>query len=152
MSDQPREFWQEEAERERGEMRRIVLRWLLVMFVFLAVLGFALWWSSSAVHFGASRVKQTTSATYRVFGTVRDSETGQPVPWAEVADEQSGRGPYFQTTAGLYGVYELVTLAEPHQVLIRAYGYKTAVRRVGKAWYLWMPSGQQQLDVALEPE
>jgi len=36
-------------------MRRVVVRWLLVLLVLLAGLGFALWWSTSAVSFGASR-------------------------------------------------------------------------------------------------
>ena len=115
-------------------------------------LGFAVWWAGSAVQFSASRVEQTTGPTYRVTGIVRDAATGQRVPWAEIADDASGHPPLFHTTADQFGDYELLTIAELHNVRVAAPGYRTATVRVGKVWFVWFPKGSEKLDVTLQKE
>ena len=117
MGDEPTEFWQEESARDRQDMRRVVVRWVLALLVLLAGLGFALWYSMSAV-----------------------------------SDDESGRGQFFEATADIHGDYDLMTLAEPHAMRFTANGYKPLTQPVGKPWYSWMPSGEQKLDVNLEPE
>ncbi len=146
------EFWREEAVAGRRELRRQAVRWGLVFALLVATLFFALWWSASAVHFGATRVEHTTPFQWKVSGTVRDAKTGAPVPWANVRDDPAGRPPLNSTMANHRGVFELLTVAEPHDVLVSALGYRTGRLRVGRPWYLWMPRGAEQVTVELEPE
>ena len=146
------EFWRDEQQHERGEMSRQALRWSLLFFAVFAFVFLAFWWSSSAVHFGASRVQTTTAATWRLWGTVRDARTGAPVPWAQVRDNPAGRPPLTEATADVSGSFELMTVAEPHDVVVSALGYQARKVRVGRNWYLWMPRGSEQVDVTLEPE
>ena len=146
------EFWEEQSAEDKRDLRKQIARWCLLFVLLLAGLFFATWWSSSAVHFGASRVQQTTGPTYRVTGVVRDAATRQPIPWAEVADDPAGHPPLFHTTADRFGAFELLTLAEPHSLQIGALGYRTSTARVGKVWYIWMPRGSEQVEVKLQKE
>jgi len=146
------EFWDEEIRDDRDLARKQILRWSVVFVLLFLFVLFAFWWAGSAIHFGASRVNESTPATYRVFGTVRSAATGQPVPWAEIGDDPSGRPPHYRASADRHGAYELMTIAEPHQLRISAFGFKPATRRVGRVWYLWMPRGEELLDILLEPE
>ena len=99
-----------------------------------------------------SRVQSTTGASYKISGRVRDAASGAPVSWAEIADAPSGRPPLFHATADRFGAYELLTLAEPHNVIVTALGYRPAIVRVGKAWYVWMPKGGEKLEIKLRKE
>lgn len=146
------EFWREEELADRREMRRQFLRWGLLFGALLAFVFFAFWWSGRTVHFGASRVEMSTHATWRVRGTVRDARGGAPVAWAELQDDPAGRPPLHSAIANLHGAFELNTIAEPHDVLVSAFGYRPKKVRVGRNWYLWMPRGSEQLEIQLEPE
>lgn len=147
-----REFWEEEPEDERGIFRRHAARLSVIFLTLCALVAFAFWWSGSAVRFGASRLAGTTAATYRVVGIVTDATTGAPIPWATVQDDPSGRPPFFQTTSSVSGTFELWTVAEPHFLLISALGYQPKRVGIGRVWYLWLPTGEQQVNVALDRE
>ena len=146
------EFWEEEGQDDRREMRKQVLRWSLLFLLLCGGVFFAIWWASAAVNFSSSRVQATTGPTYRINGIVRDAATGSPVPWAEITDAPSGRPPLFHTTADRFGAYELLTIAEPHHLFVAALGYRPANIRVGKAWYMWMPKGAEKVDIKLQKE
>ena len=133
-------------------MKKQVLRWGLLFGVLFCFVFFAIWWATSAVNFSTSRVDSTTRATYKISGRVRDEANGAPVAWAEIADAPSGRPPLFHATADRFGTYELLTLAEPHNVIATALGYRAGTIRVGKAWYAWMPKGSEKLDIKLHKE
>lgn len=147
-----REFWEEEPEEERRLFGKHALRLSLIFFGLCALVVFTFWWAGSAVRFSASRLDASTPPTYRVHGQVKDAQTGAPVPWAAVYDDPAGHPPHFATTAGRDGVYELMTLAEPHGVVFNALGYRAKRVKVGKVWYQWMPSGSERVDVLLERE
>jgi hypothetical protein len=146
------EFWEEEVKDDRREMRKQVLRWSLLFVLLFSGVFFAIWWASAAVNFSASRVEATTGPTYRITGIVRDAATGSAIPWAEITDAPSGRPPLFHATADRFGAYELVTIAEPHNLFITALGYRPGSVRVGKAWYMWMPKGAEKVDIKLQKE
>lgn len=133
-------------------MRRQTFRWCLLFAVVLAFFAFVLWWASAAVRYGASRIVFRTAPTWRVWGTVRDAHTGAPVAWARIRDDPAGRQPHFETMSGLNGAYELLTLAEPHHLVVTVLGYRQKKIRVGRHWFLWTPRGSEQVDIALEPE
>src|SRR5579871_5944288 len=48
--------------------------------------------------------------------------------------------------------FELVTLAEPHQIRIAAVGYQSVTVRVGRVWFLWLPQGKERHDAELVSE
>lgn len=146
------EFWEEESHGDRREMKKQAARWGLLFILLCCFAGFAIWWASSAVRFSASRVQATTDPAYRVSGVVRDAVTGRAVPWAEIADAPSGRPPLFHTTADRLGAFDLLTIAEQHNILINALGYRPGSARVGKAWYTWMPKGRERMDIQLQKE
>jgi len=146
------EFWRDQEREARGEMRRQTVRWGLIFAAILASVIFVVWWATSAIGFSASRVEATTAATWRVWGTVRDARTGAPVAWAQVGDDPAGRPPLFGVTAAVDGAYDLTTIAEPHEVVATALGYRAKRTRIGRGWYLWLPKGSEQADIALEPE
>jgi hypothetical protein len=146
------EFWEEQSAEDRRDLRRLIVRWSLIFILLLGGMFFAAWWSSSAIHFSTSRMDQTTGPAYRVTGVVRDVATGLPVPWAEIADDPSGRPPLFHATADRLGAYELLTVAELHNLQVRALGYRTETAQVGKAWYVWLPKGSERLDIKLQRE
>ena len=83
---------------------------------------------------------------------MRDARTGAPVAWARLGDDPAGRPPLFEATAGVDGAYELLTIAEPHEVVVSALGYRARRIKVGRSWYLWMPRGSERVDITLEPE
>ena len=145
-------FLAEETADERREFRRHAIKWTLAFLLLFAGVFFAFWWSGSAVRFGASRVTQETAMTYKVSGTVLDAQTRQPVPWAEIRDDSSGRPPFGHATADRSGVYELLTVAEPHRILVTANGYRSKELQVGRQWFVWMPRGTEQRDIQLLPQ
>ena len=146
------EFWEEENQDARREMKKQVVRWGLLFGVLFCFSFFAIWWATSAVNFSASRVESSTGATYKISGRVRDAGDGAPVSWAEITDAPSGRPPLFHTTADRFGAYEFLTLAEPHNLIVSALGYRVATVRVGRAWYAWMPKGAEKLEIKLQKE
>lgn len=146
------EFWEEQAVEDQRDLRKQVVRWCFLFVLLIAFLGFAAWWASSAVHFGASRVERSTGPSYHVAGTVHDAASGAPVPWAEITDDPAGRPPLFHASADRLGAFELLTIAEPHNIVISALGYRAANLRVGRAWYLWMPKGSEAVVVKLTRE
>jgi hypothetical protein len=152
MEDRGKEFWQEQREANRKELLRFSLRWGIVLAAISAIFGWMLWRSSSAVDFAASRVEANTPARYKITGTVRDAVTSKTVPWPVIADSPEGSPPHFHTTGKHDGTFELWTIAEPHNVVISALGYRSVTVRVGKAWYLWMPSGEEKFEIRLDPE
>ena len=143
-------------DEERGEDRRFlpteVVRWTLAFAGLFGGVFFCFWWSGSAIQFGAARVAEKPVATWRVQGTVRNSFTHQPVPWAEVEDDSSGRPPFYRTSADQNGAYDLLTLAEPHRVMVEASGYRPATILVGRQWFFWWPKGAEKRDIELAPE
>jgi hypothetical protein len=149
---EPQTFLEEEIQDERSEMRRLFLRLTLGFAALFGFVFFAFWWSGSAIRFGAARVMASNAPTYRIWGTVCDARSGRPIPWAAVQDESSGSPPFFRTEADADGAYSLMTLADPHNVRITAVGYRAVVVRIGRAWFVWWPRGQEHRDVALIPE
>lgn len=147
-----REFWQEEEFNERREMGRFYVKWGLVFAGLIAFAAFALWWAGSALSFSASRVSGSGKPSYKVFGAVIDARSGAPVPWAKIQDDPEKRPPLFETSADFHGKFELLTLPEPHNLVIAAYGHKPKRIPIGKTWYLWMPSGEEEIEVSLDPE
>jgi len=146
----------DERSEEETDLRDVFIRsGVRVAGAFALLFGVvfcAFWWSGKAVEFGAARAGGRAVPTWRVSGLVRDARTRQPVPWAAVADDSGGRPPLYGTDADYAGRYQLFTLAEPHRVRISAPGYRTVMVRIGRAWFLWLPRGEERLNVDLEPE
>lgn len=147
------EFWEEERLEDHQDMRRLAARWGLVFAMGLSFFAFVLWRSGSAVEYGAARAGgEATAARYRVFGVVRSAITGSPVPWPHVRDDANGRPPLFEATGTHAGTFEMMTLAEPHFIVIAAHGFRATTVKIGKPWYLWMPTGEERVEVTLNPE
>lgn len=146
------EFWRDEEAEHRVNMRRQFFRWTLLFSIVLAFFAFTLWWAASVVRFSSARIQFRSTTAWRVWGTVRDARTGAAVPWAHIRDDPRGRPPLFETTAGVTGAYELVTIAEPHDIYISRLGYRQTKVQVGRRWFLWTPGGNQRVDIILEPE
>jgi hypothetical protein len=151
-TEPPEEFWQEERRDERELIRRQLVRWAAIFAMLFAGVFFAFWWAGSAVQFGAARVEGSTGPTWRVYGEVRNAVSGAPVEWAQVEDDPGGRPPFHKTSADQNGAFELMTIAEPHNLRVTALGYKPATVHVGRVWYLWLPRGEERAVVALSPE
>lgn len=149
--DRPSEFWQEARQSSRGEMRKFAIRWAIAFALLIGGMFFVLWRSSSAVHYGSSRVESRSAATYKVTGRVVDP-AGKEIPWAKISDDPSGRPPLFEAAADRYGRFELFTLPEPHALVVTSLGFRPGRVEVGKRWYLWMPSGAEDIAVTLQPE
>jgi hypothetical protein len=151
-----REFRPEDESEEAAELRELFARSALRMTAAFALLFggvfFAFWWSGSAIRFGAARAADHAVATWKVSGTVRNSLTGQPVPWASVEDDPAGQPPFFRADADHSGAYELLTFAEPHRIRVSSPGYRTAFVEVGRAWFLWMPRGGENKVIELSPQ
>jgi len=147
--DPQQSFLEEQIQDERSEARRLFLRTAIGFALLFAFVFLAFWWSGSAVRFGAARVTATNAPTYRIWGTVRDAQSGLPIPWASVEDEPSGNPPYFRSAADAEGAYSMLTLAEPHDIRIAAVGYRAVVLRVGKQWFVWWPRGEERHDIRL---
>jgi hypothetical protein len=90
--------------------------------------------------------------TYRIWGSVRDAKSGEPIPWVAVEDDPAGDPPYFRTEADQDGAYSLLTLAEPHNVRISANGYRVSTLHIGKPWFIWWPRGEERHEIRLNPE
>ena len=148
-----REFRPEDESEEAADLRQLFVRTALRLTAAFALLFglvfFAFWWSGSAIRFGAARAANRAAPAWRISGTVRNSLTGQPIPWATVEDDPAGRPPFFRADADYKGAYELVTLAEPHKVRVSAPGYLQTQVEVGRAWFLWMPSGVETKSIEL---
>ena len=151
-SDPQQSFLEEVTQDERLEARRLMIRMSVSFAALFALVFLAFWWSGSAIRFGAARLTASNAPTYRVWGAVRDVQSGRPIPWAAVEDEPSGDPPFFRTDADATGVYSLLTLAAPHQVRFSAVGYRPVVVRVGKPWFVWWPRGEERHDTVLVPE
>ncbi len=146
------EFWQEEEVNEKREMGRFLAKWSIVFLGLIALLASTLWWASSALSYSASRVGEGGKPSYKVMGLITDARSGAPVAWAKVQDAPEKRPPLFETSGDFYGKFELMTLPEPHNIVVSAYGHKSKLVAVGKTWYLWMPSGEEELEITLDPE
>jgi hypothetical protein len=148
----PATFDEEESADRRGQYVRYALRLAIAFAILFAGVFLAFRWSGDAVRFGASRVADRGMATWHVIGTVRDAATHEPIPWASIDDDPSGRPPFFHADADRSGAFELLTLAEPHSVRIAATGHRTSTVRVGRVWFLWLPSGKERHDTELVSE
>lgn len=146
------EFWEEEEFNEKREMKRFITKWTIVFAGLIAFVVFVLWWAGSALSYSASRVSENGKPSYKVFGAIKDAQSGAPIPWAKIMDDPEKRAPRFESSADFYGKFQLMTLPEPHVVVIAAYGHKPKRVSIGKTWYLWMPSGEEKLEIALDPE
>jgi len=151
-TDRHASFFDEEAGDERRQLPGQLIRWGLAFTGLFAGVFFCFWWSGSAIRFGAARVSEKPVATWRVYGTVRSAATHEPVPWATVEDDPSGRPPFQRTDAGRSGDFNLLTLAEPHRVRVVANGYRAAIIAVGRQWFVWWPKGEERRDIDLTPE
>jgi hypothetical protein len=149
---QPVSFDEEEAADLRRHFLGQAIRLLVAFGLLFAAVYFAFWWSGSAIRFGASRVADRAETTWRITGTVRNGVNRKPVPWAAIADDPGGHPPFFHTDADQSGVFELLTLPEPHQIRVSAPGYKTLTVRVGRDWFLWLPRGREKRDMEMFPE
>ena len=134
-----------------GMWMRPVLRLAIVFGLLFGFVFFAFWWAGSAVRFGAARAADRAFPTWRVSGTVRDAVTHLAIPWALVEDDPAGRPPFFRADAGYRGVFELLTLAEPHRIRVSAPGYHPLLLNIGRAWFVWMPRGNEQKNIELLP-
>jgi hypothetical protein len=149
---QPATFEEEEAADLRRHFLRQAIRLTLAFGLLFALVFFAFWWSGSAIRFGASRVAERAETTWRITGIVRDGVTRKPVPWAVVADDPSGRPPFFHTDADQGGAFELLTLPEPHRIQVSAPGYRTMTIPIGRSWFLWLPQGREKRDIEIFPD
>src|SRR5450759_557825 len=127
------------------------LRLAIVFGLLFGCVFFAFWWAGSAVRFSAERVAGRTAPAWRVSGTVRDAVTHQPIPWAVVEDDPAGQPPFFHADADYRGAFELLTLAEPHRIRVSAPGYRSLSLDIGRAWFVWMPRGNEKKNIDLPP-
>ena len=129
-----------------------MLRYGIAFGLLFAAVFFCFWWSGSAIRFGAARVAEKPVASWKVTGSVRNAASGETVPWAVVADDPSGRPPFFRADSDQRGAFELLTLAEPHNIRVEAPGYRPQTIQVGRHWFVWWPSGEETLEIRLQPE
>lgn len=148
----PATFGEEESTDLRRQFLRHAIRLTLAFVLLFFFVFLAFTWSGAAVRFGASRVADRGVPTWNVAGTVRNAVTHQTIPWAAIDDGRSGQGPYFHADADRSGRFDLLTLSEPHQIVVSAPGYRPYTVRVGRVWFLWIPRGQERRDVELVPE
>ncbi len=147
-----RTFGEEESADLRGQFFRHAIRLAAAFAVLFAAVFFTFWWSGAAVRFGAERVGDRGTPTWRITGTVRSAASRRPIPWATIEDDPGGRPPLYRAEANQFGEFELLTLAEPHRIRIAAPGYRPKAVGVGRVWFLWMPSGGERQDISLFPE
>lgn len=145
-------FLDEERQEDRHALHRSVVRWAIAFSVIFALAAMAFWWSGSAIRYSTARVQKRSNPTYHISGVVSDARTHQPIPWAEIATDFQFGGAFFSATADQNGQYSINTLAEPHDLVIRANGYVTGRLHIGKQWFSWMPNGTEKRDVELSPE
>jgi hypothetical protein len=145
-------FLDEERQEDRVSLHRTLARWILAFGVIFCFAAMAFWWSGSAVRYSAARVQNRSNPTYQVTGTVTDSRTHRPIPWAEVSTDFRFGGAFFSTSTDQNGQYSLNTLAEPHDLIVKANGYQSARLPVGKQWFSWTPHGSERKDTELTPD
>ena len=144
-------FLDEERQEDRLSMHRSLVRWALSFGAIFCLAAMAFWWSGSAVQYSAARVQNRSNPTFLVNGTVRDSRTHQPIPWAEISTDFQFGGAFFSTTTDQNGQYSINTLAEPHNLVVKANGYQSARIPVGRQWFSWTPRGSESKDAELVP-
>jgi hypothetical protein len=147
----PATFDEEQSADLRRQFARHAIRLTLAFVLLFFFVFMAFTWSGAAVRFGASRVADRGAPTWSVTGTVRNAVTHQPIPWAAIDDDRSGQAPFFRADADRSGGFELLTLSEPHRMVVSAQGYRPCTVRVGRVWFLWIPRGQERRDVELSP-
>jgi hypothetical protein len=144
-----------EFDRERLEDRQLqrglLVKWGLAFAGLIFFVAAALWWSGSAVKYGASRVQGGGAPSYEVAGIVTDGVTHQPIPWASITTEITSGPQFFQTNADASGSFSLMTMAEPHKLIVKANGYREATVQVGRQWFSWLPTGAEKKNVELLP-
>ena len=145
-------FPDEQRIEDRVSMHRTLARWILAFGAIFCFAAMAFWWSGSAVQYSAARVQNRSNPTYQVTGTVTDSRTHQPIPWAEISTDFQFGGAFFSTSTDQNGQYSIDTLAEPHDLVVKANGYRTSRIHVGKQWYSWTPHGSEKEDTELIPD
>jgi hypothetical protein len=148
----PNSFDEEESADRHRHYARYTVRLAGIFAVLFELVFLTFQWSGAAVRFGAARVSDRAAATWHVGGTVRNSLTHLPVPWATVEDDPAGLPPLYRTEANQFGAFELSTLPEPHSIRASASGFHPSVSRVGRIWFLWLPTGSENRDLELTPE
>lgn len=144
-------FLEEERLEDRVSLHRTLVRWGLAFAGIFAMAAMAFWWSGSAVKYSTARVQQRSRPTYEITGVITDTRTHKPVPWAEVSTDFQFGGAFFSTTADHDGRYTIQTLAEPHDLVVKANGYHSGRLHVGKQWFSWTPKGSERRDLELNP-
>ena len=144
-------FLAEARADDRVAFHRTVVKWILGFVAVFFLAWMIIWWSGSTVQYSAARVENRSKPTYRISGTITDARTHQPVPWAEISTDFQFGGAFFSTTTDVNGLYSLNTLAEPHDLVIKANGYLQGRIHVGKQWFAWMPHGTEKSDAELTP-
>jgi hypothetical protein len=144
-------FFDEERTADRLQMHRTLARWILAFATIFGFAAMAFWWSGSAVNYSAARVQNRSNPTYQVTGAITDSRTHHPVPWADISTDFQFGGAFFSTTTDQDGHYSINTLAEPHDLVVKANGYQTTRIHVGKQWFSWTPHGSEIENRELTP-
>jgi hypothetical protein len=145
-------FLDEERQEDRVSLHRTIVRWGLAFLTIFCCIAIAFWWSGSAIGYSTARVQQRSKPTYQITGVITDSRTHQPVAWAEISTDFQFGGAFFSTNADQEGRYAITTLAEPHDLVIKANGYQSARLHVGKQWFSWTPRGSEQRNLELMPD
>jgi hypothetical protein len=145
-------FFDEERAADRVALHRTLARWVVAFVLIFCAAAMAFWWSGSAVQYSAARVQNRSKPTYQITGVVTDARTHRPVPWAEISTDFQFGGAFFSTTSDQNGQYSINTLAEPHDLMVKANGYQSARLHVGKQWYSWTPHGSEKLNAELVPD
>jgi hypothetical protein len=144
-------FVDEQRDADRVSLHRTLARWILAFVVIFGFAAMAFWWSGSAVQYSAARVQNRSHPTYQVTGVITDAVTHHPIPWAEISTDFQFGGAFFSTSTDQNGQYALNTLAEPHDLIVKANGYQSARVHVGKQWFSWTPRGSEKRDAELTP-
>ncbi len=149
---QPGSFDQEVSSDLGRQYLRQAIRLSLGFVLLFAGVFLILRWSGAAVGFGASRVGDRGTPTWHVIGCIRSAATHEAVAWAAIDDDSRGRPPFFHADADRSGIFDLLTLSEPHRIRVSAPGYRPTMVPVGRVWFLWIARGQERKDVELAPE
>jgi hypothetical protein len=144
-------FLEEERQEDRLSMHRTMARWILAFMTIFCFAAMAFWWSGSAVNYSAARVQNRSHPTYQVSGAITDAKTHHPIPWAEISTDFQFGGAFFSTSTDQNGQYTINTLAEPHDLIVKANGYQSARIHVGRQWFSWTPKGSERRDAELSP-
>ncbi len=142
----------EQRSEEWAQNRRRLLYCLLAFTAVFLFISLVYWWAGKALYFSSTRVRRENVAEFKVWGVVRDAKTAKPVPWAVVEDDPLGAPPFYRTDADQNGAYTLMTLAPTHRLRVSARGYRSKRVIAGRVFLQWRVGGEQNLDVALDPE